>query len=421
MNSKIQGQIIRSFRQLAPEMLDASKPLVTLFSGGLDSTYLLLRLREAGFQEVHALSVNLGEDESSEHKQRIADQLGVRLHLVDGRDAFAEEFVRPAITAQAVYLDLHPVSSTLSRPLIARIAIELASELGASAILHTANRSQNTLRRLNGALSLLGFEKPYGSPYDLEPVDRDQKIAELERAGIDQMSARIVSGDSNIWCREFESGILDDPEDHMVPESMYRWSCGRPDADAADIIEVRFDKGRPVRVDGVERTLLQLIEELNTRVGAHGIGRYSGLEHLDNGEKVLEIREMPAAWLLLRTYRHLESATLSAETMREKMHFEQLWVRESLEGRWFGKLHQALQAFIDVCAEEVTGSVRWKLTPGKAETRAIIADHPRYVRNRETWESLSIRAERTPHLGTLSGRLTDRMSNMRAGRRSVAR
>jgi argininosuccinate synthase len=385
-------RLLRSFRQIESADIDRSLPVVTLFSGGLDSTYLLLRLREMNFTDIHAVSVNLGEDESSEEKRRIADALGVRLHVVDGRRTFAEEFVRPAIAAQAVYLDTHPVSSTLSRPLIARLATDLARELGAATVLHTANRSQNTLRRLNGALGLLDFPGRYGSPYDLEPVDREDKIVELKRAGLDRMSERIVSGDSNLWCREFESGILDDPEDHRVPQHMFRWSAVRHSA-PGETLEVTFRAGVPVAVDGTEMDLLDVVATLNERVGAYGLGRFSGLEHLDNGEKVLEIREMPAAWLLLRSYRHLEGATLGAETIREKMHLEQLWVREALEGRWFGRLRQAVQAFIGLCAEEVTGSVRWHLTPGGAETRAIVAERPLYLRDREAWEHLSIRRE----------------------------
>jgi len=102
---------------------------------------------------------------------------------------------------------------------------------------------------------------------------------------------------------------------------------------------------------------------------------------------------MPAATLLLKTYRHLETATLDAETVREKMHIEQIWVREALEGRWFGELRQASQAFVDSCAARVTGTVRWRLRPGSADTRSIVAASPRYVRSREEWERESIRAD----------------------------
>ncbi len=383
---------IRSFHQITVDTLPAQAPIITLFSGGLDSSYLLLRLKRAGFRNIHALSVDLGEDETTTQKQQIADELGVQLHIVDGRQTFANEFVRAAIVSQAVYLGVHPVSSTLSRPLIARIAVEEAVRLGAVAILHTANRSQNTLRRLNGALDLLGFPGSYGSPYDLDPVDRDVKIQELKEVGLAQMSERVVSGDSNLWCREFESGILDDPEEHAVPDHMFRWSARRHES-TEDSVEVRFEGGTPVAVDGMELPLVQLIDELNWRVGAFAMGRYSGLEHLDGGEKVLEIREMPAAWLLLRSYRHLETAVLAAETIREKMHLEQIWVREALEGRWFGELRTAAQSFMDFCAHSVSGSVRWRLTPGSAETRSILADKPIYLRDREAWENLSVRSE----------------------------
>ncbi|WP_262387202.1 2OG-Fe dioxygenase family protein [Streptomyces sp. TRM49041] len=211
--------LIRSFSQL--EDLAPGRPVVTLFSGGLDSSYLLLRLRRMGVRDVHAVSVDIGEDESGTYKRQVAEALGATVHILDRRAEFAERYVAPAIAAQAVYLGIHPVSSTLSRPLIARSAVDLARSLGAQAVLHTANRSQNTLRRLNGALGLLGYEGAFGSPYDLDPVSRDDKLAALRAADVDLLAGRIVSGDSNLWCREFESGILDDPELHDVPEEMY--------------------------------------------------------------------------------------------------------------------------------------------------------------------------------------------------------
>lgn len=386
------GQLIRSFRDLTGHGFDLGRPVVTLFSGGLDSSYLLLRLVQAGAADVHAVSVDLGGDETGEEKARIAETIGVRFHHLDARSEFAESYVRPAIAAHGVYLDTHPVSSTLSRPLIAKAVKEVAEDIGAAAVLHTANRSQNSLRRLNGAIGLLGFGGAYGSPYDLDPVDRSQKMQELKAAGVDEMAARSVSSDSNLWCREFESGLLDDPEAHAVPEEFYRWSRPR-DLTSQDRVEITFAAGRPVAVDGEKLELEELIGTLNTRAGAFGLGRYSGLEHLADGSKVLEIREMPAAWLLLASRRHLETAALEAETLREKIGVEQIWVREALEGRWFGELRLACQAFVDACLEKVDGTVGWRLSAGRAETTSIIAEHPRYLRDREAWERRSIAAE----------------------------
>ncbi|MFF3553846.1 argininosuccinate synthase-related protein [Streptomyces tsukubensis] len=393
-----QGQIIRSFHDLTPTTLDRRRPVVTLFSGGLDSTYLLHRLTRTGLRNIHAVSVDLGDDESLDSRRRAAEIFGAELHVIDGRREFVNEFVGPAIAAQAVYLGTHPISSSLSRPLIARLAMELAQTLDASCIVHTANRSQNTLRRINGALGLLGYPGRYGSPYDLDPVGRDQKIKELAGAGIPSLQDRIVSGDSNLWCREFESGVLEDPEHHAVPQHLYQWTAHRKGA-VGEVVEIGFTSGVPTTVDRAGLPLDELIGTLNRRVGSYGIGRYSGLEHLTGGEKVLEIREMPAAWLLLRSYRHLEAAVLDAETIREKMHIEQLWVREAVEGRWFGPLRRASHSFIAACSAAVTGSVRWALGPGTAETQAVVSDRPRYLRNRESWEAEAVSRE----IGLLQG------------------
>ncbi|MFH9198723.1 argininosuccinate synthase-related protein [Streptomyces anulatus] len=377
------ARLIRSFHDLT--RLEPSLPVVTLFSGGLDSTYLLYRLASAGFTDVHAVSVDLGESVPAEYLRKVTETFSVRLHLVDARRGFVDDFVRPAIAAQAVYLGVHPVSASLSRPLLAEHATRMAAELDAPAVLHTANRSQNTLRRLNGAFAMLGYQGRYGSPYDREPVDRERKTRELESFGIDQPREAEASVDANLWCREFESGIIEDPENHAVPEHFYKWSR-HEDPVSPTSIEVGFENGVPVTVDGVGVPLGEMIEILNHRVGAYGIGRYSGLEHLAGGQKVLEIREMPAAWLLLRSYRHIETAVLDAEAIREKTNIEQVWVREALEGRWFGRLRVAAQAFITQCSAEVTGSVRWRLRQGTADTTGIVAARPRYVRNRESWE-----------------------------------
>lgn len=370
--------------------------MLVLFSGGLDSTYLLHRLVQAGASHVHALAVELGGECDAPDGEHIAATLGVRLHRSDQREAFAAEFVRPAIAAHAVYLDTHPVSSSLSRPLIARTAVAVAREIGATAIVHSATRSQNTLRRFNTAFELLGFDGDFGSPYDLDPVDRQVKIKELGAVGLDELAERTASGDANLWCREFESGVLDDPEFHPVPESFFRWTAPPATPPAADTVEIGFARGVPVALDGESLPLQELIRRLNRRVGAHGLGRYTGLEQLAGGVKVLEVREMPAAWLLLRSHRHLETATLDGALLREKLHIEQLWVTEALEGRWFGVLREACQAFVDRCSAPVTGSVRWTLDGGRASTVSVIAERPLYVRDRESWERDAIRAESAP-------------------------
>jgi len=384
--------LIRSFRQLAA-VGDRGRPLVTLFSGGLDSSYLLLRLREAGYREVHALSVDLGAEEANESTDSIARELGAQLHRVDGCKEFTDEFIRPAILAHATYLDTHPISSSLSRPLIAAFAVDMAVNVGASMILHTANRSQNTLRRLNGALRDLNYGGSFGSPYDLEPIDRTAKHAELAGAGIDLLASRAVSGDSNLWCREYESGFLDDPEEHDTTRVSFGWTGAGGPVPPATTLQIDVVDGLPVAVDGVPMHLKDLIEVLNRRVGAYGLGRYSGLEHLAGEQKVLEVREMPAAWLIFRTLRHLETACLPSEVIREKLSLEQVWVREALEGRWYQPLRSAAQGFFEALAPQVRGSVVWRISGSGTETTSIHSGRGLYLRDRERWEEEEIARE----------------------------
>jgi len=372
-------------------VLDPGEPVVTLFSGGLDSTHLLMLLAERGFRHVTALAVELGANTDIERATTTCAHFGARLVVVDRRDQFVEEFVFPAIQAHAVYLGLHPISSSLSRALIAREGVRQAQEIGAAAILHTASRSQNTLRRLNGALRSLGFEGAYGSPYEACAIPRDEKKQDLAAAGVDDLTDRPFSVDANLWCREFESGALDDPERFTMPADSFLWSTGAAAAPRATV-EVTFEHGVPVGLDGERVPGVELISRLNFLAGAYGLGRYSGLEHLYTGDKVLEVREMPAAELLLCAYRHLESATVDAETVREKLALEQLWVREAVEGRWFQGLRRAAQAFVDEVRKAVSGTIAFTLSPHGLEVCSIRADAPLYLRSRESWESERISA-----------------------------
>jgi argininosuccinate synthase len=366
-------------------LLDPAEPVVTLFSGGLDGAYLLLLLAQLGFRDVTALVVDLGGEADHERTTHLGNRLGAKVEHVDRREVFVEEFVLPAVRAHAVYLGLHPLSSSLSRPLIAREAIDCAHRAGASAILHSANRSQNTLRRLNGALGLLGCPAGYGSPYELSAITRQEKQYALAEAGIGGFADRALSSDTNLWCREFESGPLDDPEDFTPPPGLYVWSNRSPHAEPVEV-SITFERGKPVALDGERLDGTEIIGRLNVLAGSHGLGRYSGLEHLDTGEKVLEVREMPAAELLLKACRTVESATVDAETMREKLAIEQLWVREALEGRWYGVLRRAAEEFVAQVAQEVSGTVRLALSGHGAELRSVRAERNLYVRDRESWE-----------------------------------
>lgn len=377
-------RIIRSFADL-DAMQCQTDHVLTLFSGGLDSSYVLKELAQRQLR-VTALSVDVGEGCQLQDLQEIAGFFGATLQVIDAREMFAHEAVAPAIRAQARYLGIYPVSSSLSRPVLAKMAVKVARQLGCDAIVHTANQSQNSLRRLNGAIGQLGFEGCYGTPYERSVLTRDEKIEALRLLGLTRFQARGISGDANLWCREFESGSLDNPEGFWVPPSLFEWTRKRERTPDARELQVEFRQGQPVAVDGEAMALVPLIAHLNDTVGAFQIGRYSGLEHLAGGEKVLEVREAPAATVLMDAFRHLETAVLDAELLREKVALELLWTREAVEGRWFGALRQSADAFMRHASDKVTGTVTYQLRPGAMDLCSIKTSHPLYLTDRDSWE-----------------------------------
>lgn len=374
---------IRSFADLRL-VAHHSRHVLTLFSGGVDSSYVLKELARSDCR-VTALTVDVGDGANREDLRQIAQQFGVQLLVVDAREEFVATGVLPAIRAQAKYLGIYPISSSLTRPLMALAAVRAAKQLGCDAIVHTANQSQNSLRRLNGAIAQLGFAGWYGTPYEFSALSREEKIEELSQAGLTRFQARGISGDANLWVREFESGSLDNPEAFWVPDSLYTWTAPVSPLPSSDV-QVRFESGTPIALNGQTMPASELIEKLNYQAGAFAVGRFSGLEHLDAGEKVLEVREAPAATLLMDAYRHLETACIDYETLREKYSQEQLWVREAIEGRWFGRLKDSAEQFIHANAQQITGTVNYRLRPGAADVCSIKADNALYLTDRDSWE-----------------------------------
>ncbi|EIJ0968880.1 argininosuccinate synthase-related protein [Vibrio vulnificus] len=363
-----------------------AKHVLTLFSGGLDSSYLLEILKNS-CAKVTAVAIDLGDDIEESKLKLITDHYGFDLKILDAKQEFVEHSLFCAIQAQALYLGDYPVSSSLSRPIIVKKAVELAQNLGCDAIIHTANQSQNSLRRLNGAIERSGYQGFYGSPYEYSAISREEKAQTLFHSGLVGFKSRNVSGDSNLWCREFESGILDDPENFTLADSLFTWSRWQPEHHLeGNSIKIGFKQGYPVTLNDKPITLLELIAFINNHVGAYEIGRYVGFDHLDQDEKVLEVREAPAATLLMKAYKLLETATLPTDVLKAKAWHNETWTQEAVEGRFGSLLQNASYAFIAHTAEHVSGSVLFQLSRGNAIATSIVADNARYLRDRDNWE-----------------------------------
>ncbi len=362
--------------------------ILTLFSGGLDSTYLLEILSKYPVK-ITALAVDMGDGIEKEQLETITSHYGVDLIIVDAQQRFVDTAIIPAIQAQAKYLNMYPVSSSLSRPVIASYALEYAEKLNCGAIVHTANQSQNSLRRLNGSIKSSGFNGYYGTPYEYSAITREQKTKVLALSGLSEFKERNISGDSNLWCRKYESGVLDNPENFTVPEDLFQWFAYNKSKQVEhlnDQISISFKAGVPTAINYIPMTLIELISHLNIVIGAYQVGRYVGLEHLDEGEKVLEVREAPAATALMDTYKYLETAVHDAELMREKNILEQIWTREAVEGKWGSPLHGAARQFIRSTTEKVTGTVTFYLRQGEMFPKSIMATDSLYLTDRDAWE-----------------------------------
>ena len=362
--------------------------VLTLLSGGLDSSYILHVLKGKA-AKVTALVVDVGDDIDYGWLKTVTERFNVDLVVVDGKPDFVDEGVLKAVQGQAMYLGIYPVSSSLTRPIMAKYAVKVATELGCGAIIHSANQSQNSLRRLNGAIKLIGYEGFYGTPYEFSAMSRDEKTSVLIKSGLADFSKREVSGDNNLWCREFESGLLDNPEGFHVPESLYQWSVLNKEFQLTqndDLLSISFTNGVPTAVNGLSMPLISLVAWVNKHGGAYQIGRYSGLEHLECGAKVLEIREAPAAALLMAAYRHLETAVHDVGLLSKKIIQEQIWCQEAVDGNWGSSLQQASDAFIFSTTQKVSGTVTFKLSKGDFFLCSVIAKDPLYLTDRDTWE-----------------------------------
>ena len=376
---------IKSFEHIA-NLGKRDVPVVTMFSGGLDSTYLLFKLHQLGYRNIHAVAVNLGATIDEEQLTKHAALFGAAFKCLDGRDLFIKQGVIPAIRSHAMYMGMYPISSSLSRPVIARLVTDYAKAVGAGLLLHTANLSQNSLPRLNNSIRWCGFSGEFGSPYVNSVISRKKKADELAAVGLTIMSDRIFSGDENLWCREFESGPLDDPESFTIPEDAYHWTRACHHHESTQKLTLGFERGILVSVDGNRIPLINAIALLNGELGRLGHGRFVGLEPISTDHKVLEVREAPAAAIIMDALRHLEVATLETNVLELKQQLEQKWVGEAISGHWGSRCHSMCDVAIAFALNDVGGSVTYDIDRTRYIPCSIVAKSPRYVRDRDRWE-----------------------------------
>ena len=347
-----------------------AKKVVLAYSGGVDTSVCIPYLKQAwGVDEVITFAADLGQGDELEPIRLKALDAGASQSLVgDLIQPFIEEFAFPAIRANALYEGRYPLSTALARPLIARRLVEVAREVGADAVAHGCTGKGNDQVRFDVAIAALAPDLKVLTPAREWGMSREQTIAYGERCGIPAPVSKKspYSIDLNLLGRSVEAGPLEDP---MVapPEEVFAMSVS---VDAAPSqpqeIEIGFEAGNPVSIDGVRLPPVELIREANRLAGMHGIGRLDMIENRVVGIKSREIYETPGLLLLIQAHQELESLTLAADVLRTKRQLEMQWADLVYQGLWFGPLKEALDGFMDRTQTHVNGTVRLRLHKGNA-------------------------------------------------------
>lgn len=346
-----------------------SERVVLAYSGGLDTSVGIGWLKDATGKEVVALAVDVGQggENMEDIRQRALDCGAVDAIVVDARHEFADDFIMPALKANALYQKRYPLVSALSRPVIAKHLARVAKELGADSVAHGCTGKGNDQVRFEAAVAALAPELTSIAPVRDLALTRDKAIvyANEHNLPIRQSAANPYSIDKNVWGRAVETGFLEDPWNAPI-EDLYEYTQDPGVDRAADELTITFEHGIPVALDGVRYDVLTIIEMLNAVAGKHGVGRIDVVEDRLIGIKSREVYEAPAAMALIAAHEALESLTLERDLGRYKRGVEAEWSNLVYDGLWYSSLKRSLDVFIDDTQKYVSGDIRLKLQGGRA-------------------------------------------------------
>ena len=343
-----------------------TKKVVLAYSGGLDTSVCVRWMIEEWGVEVVTLSADVGQEDTDwEATQARAIGAGATdARVVDCREEFADDYCAPALAANAMYENVYPLVSALSRPVIVKHMVQMARDVGAEAVAHGCTGKGNDQIRFEVSTRSLAPDLEVMAPVREWGMTREQSIDYAERFDIPLTASKekIYSIDDNLWGRAIECGEMEDPW-ARPPEGV--WSMTTVTSSEAREITIGFEAGVPVSLDGEKLSLSDLIQRLNGIVGGYGWGRMDLVENRRVGIKSRETYEAPAALALITAHRDLEGICLERDVQREKIRLEHRYAELAYDGMWFSPLRQALDAFIAESQRFVTGDVRLRLEPGR--------------------------------------------------------
>ncbi|CAB4631139.1 MAG: argininosuccinate synthase [Actinobacteria bacterium] len=343
--------------------------VVLAYSGGLDTSVGIGWLKDATGKEVVAMAIDVGQggEDMEVIRQRALDCGAVESVVINAQSEFADDYIMPALKANALYQKRYPLVSALSRPLIAKYLAKTAKELGADTVAHGCTGKGNDQVRFEASVAAISPELTSIAPIRDLALTRDKAIeyAAEHNLPIAQSKKSPYSVDQNVWGRAVETGFLEDPWNAPI-EDLYTYTQD-PDVlrEATEVI-IKFDQGIPVAIDGVSYNAIEMVKKMNELAGAHGIGRIDIVEDRLVGIKSREIYEAPAGIALIQAHEELENLTLERDVNRFKKGIEDKWATMVYEGLWFSDLKRSLDVFIDHTQKYVSGEIRLKLRGGRA-------------------------------------------------------
>jgi len=370
--------------------------VVLAYSGGLDTSIILKWLQETYGCEVVTFTANLGQGEELEPARKKAELMGIKeIYIEDLREDFVRDYVFPMFRANAVYEGVYLLGTSISRPLIAKRQIEIAHETGADAVCHGATGKGNDQVRFELGYYALDPDIKVIAPWrewDLHSRSDLIAFAEAHQIAVpkDKRGEAPFSCDANLLHTSSEGKALEDPNAE-APEHVYQRTVSPEDApDTPTIIEIGFEKGDAVSIDGKALSPAALLTQLNDYGRANGIGRLDLLENRFVGMKSRGIYETPGGAILLAAHRGMEEATLDKGAAHLKDELMPRYAELIYNGFWFAPEREMLQAAIDASQEFVTGKVRLKLYKGAASVIGRTSPYSLYSEEIATFEKDSV-------------------------------
>jgi argininosuccinate synthase len=360
------------------------------YSGGLDTSVIIpwLKERYPGCRVV-AVVADVGQGDDFEAVREKARRSGAdAVHVVDVRETFVTDYIFPALRADAVYEGRYLLGTALARPLIARVQVEVALAEGCDALAHGCTGKGNDQVRFELAYQALAPHLAVIAPWrEWELTSREDELEYARAHGVPVPVTREkpYSMDQNLWHLSFESGVLEDPWAEP-PREMFRLTVDPEEAPSTpEYVEITFERGTPVAVDGQRRDPVSLVAELNRRAGAHGVGRVDIVENRLVGMKSRGVYETPGGTVLAEAHHHLQTLTLDRETQHYKALVAAKYAELVYNGLWYSPLRRALDAFVASTQETVSGTVRVRLYRGTCTVVGRRADRSLYQHDLATF------------------------------------